>query len=112
MKRWPHFTAVVFPFVAFCLAVACLSAAQYAPPPSVKLSEEVRKKIDERMDKLEAALRLFRRERVPDPILADIEVYLKAAMWITRYSEFYDKNAGDWTIEALERGLLRAGQVK
>lgn len=87
------------------------AAAQYAPPPAVKPSEEIRKKIEERKDKLDAALRLFRREKIPDPILADIEVYLKAATWITRHNEFYDKNAGDWTVEALERGLLRAANL-
>lgn len=87
------------------------AAAQYAPPPPHEPSEDILKKIEERTDKLEAALRLFRREKIHDPILADTEVYLKAAKWITQHKEFYDKNAGRWTVEALERGLLRAGHV-
>ncbi len=111
MKKLRRFVAMMFLVWALCLAVITLSAAQYAPPPSVKPSEEVLKKIEERMDKLDAALRLFRREKIQDPILADIEVYLKAATWITQHNEFYDKNAGAWTVEALERGLLRAGLV-
>jgi dienelactone hydrolase len=112
MKRLCYFVTRKFLSLALCLAAATPSAAQYAPPPAVKPSEEILKQIEERKDKLEAALRLFRRENVPDPILADIEVYLKAAMWITQHNEFYDKDSGQWTLEALERGLLRAGLVK
>ncbi len=89
-----------------------LAPAQYAPPPSVKPSEQTLKKIDELIEKLEAALKLFRRERVQDLIVADVEVYLKSAQWITQHNEFYDKDAGEWTIEALERGLMRASQVR
>lgn len=109
MKKSKFFTTIALPVLSLGLAGLMLPAAQYAPPPSVKPSEEVLKKIEERKDKLDAALRLFRREKIQDPILADIEVYLKAATWITRHNEFYDKNSGEWTVEALERGLLRAG---
>jgi dienelactone hydrolase len=109
MKMSRHSATLLVLFLS--LGALLLPAAQYAPPPSVKPSEEVLKKIDERIDKLDAALRLFRREKIQDPILADIEIYLKAATWITQHNEFYDKNAGDWTVEALERGLLRAGLV-
>jgi dienelactone hydrolase len=88
-----------------------MAAAQYAPPKPVKPSDEILKKIEERKIKLDAALRLFRREKINDPYLSDIEVYYKAATWITEHNEFYDKRYGEWTIEALERGLIRAGQV-
>jgi hypothetical protein len=103
----------------FLLGVLCaylvsfswlIAAAQYVPPPSEKPSEEILKKIEERRKKLENALQLFRRERVGDPILSDIEVYSKAASWITEHNEFYKKEYGEWTVEALERGLLRVGQ--
>jgi dienelactone hydrolase len=103
--------AVTLLALLLSLEALLLPAAQYAPPDSVKPSEEVLKKIDERIDKLDAVLRLFRREKIQDPILADIEVYLKAATWITQHNEFYNKNSGDWTVEALERGLIRAGLV-
>lgn len=112
MKRSRCFVAAMVPALAFGLAAVVLPAAQYAPPPSVKPSEETLKKIEERIGKLEDAMKLFRREKVQDLILTDVEVYLKAATWITQHNEFYDKRAGDWTIEALERGLMRAGQVK
>jgi predicted esterase len=89
-----------------------VEAAQYAPPPPVKPSEDILKNIDEHKEKLDAALRLLRREGIQDPFLADIEVYLKAATWITQHNEFYDKDSGQWTVEALERGLLRAALLK
>ncbi|HTU19790.1 MAG TPA: hypothetical protein VMG10_17135 [Gemmataceae bacterium] len=91
------------------LALLTTSTAQYAPPPPVKPSEEILKKIEERKNKLETALQMFRREKIHDPILADIEVYYKAAKWITEHKEFYKKEYGEWTVEALERGLIRVG---
>jgi dienelactone hydrolase len=105
-------------FLLLCLLVALLTgssfwiaAAQYAPPKSVEPSEEIRKKIEERKNKLDNVLRLFRRQQIKDPFLADVEVYYKAATWITEHNEFYDKRYGEWTVEALERGLIRAGQL-
>jgi dienelactone hydrolase len=110
MKVSRYFVASL-PAMLLFLGALLLASAQYAPPPSVKPSENVLKKIEELTEKLETNLRLFRRERVQDPILSDIEIYLKAATWITQHNEFYDKKSGEWTVEALERGLLRAGRV-
>ena len=87
---------------------AALVLAQYAPPPPIAPKEETLNKIDDLKDKLNARLEQFRRANVHDLHLADIEVYLKAAVWITQHKEFYQKESGDWTIEALERGLIRA----
>lgn len=109
MKILRSFVTMMLAVCALCLVAIALTAAQYAPPPSAKPGEETLKKIDERKEKLESALRLFRREKIQDPFLADIEVYLKAATWITQHNEFYGKDAGEWTVEALERGLLRVG---
>jgi predicted esterase len=88
--------------------VLALSSAQYAPPPSIEPNEETQKKIDSLMEKLALRLEQFRRLNVHDIHLADIEVYLKAAKWITKNNEYYDKDSGAWTVEALERGLIRA----
>jgi predicted esterase len=113
MKLSRGFVALGLAALAVVLTVAVLvaaPAAQYAPPPSIKPSEEVSKKIEERKDKLAQVLRQFRQLGVTDPVLGDIEIYYKAAEWITRHQEFYQKEAGEWTVEALERGLLRASQ--
>jgi predicted esterase len=85
-------------------------ASSYAPPRAVVPDKEVLKTIDERKDRLAQALTELRRLGVRDPALADIEIYHKAASWIVRHGEFYHKDAGEWTIEALDRGLLRASQ--
>src|SRR5262249_54127634 len=97
-----------FPLCGFVFLTA---AAQYEPPSPSKPSDETLKKIEQLKDKLERALRMFRRNGIHDPMLSDVEVYHKAATWITRHKEFYQKDAGEWTVEALERGLIRAGQV-
>src|SRR5215831_17348456 len=107
MKISRYFAAMLAASILPLCAVLLLAAAQYAPPPPVKPSEEVLKKIEELKEKLDAELKLLRRLGIQDPFLADIEVYLKAATWITQHNEFYDKDSGQWTIEALERGLLR-----
>lgn len=91
-------------------ALLLAAAAQYAPPPPVKPSDEILKKIAERKNKLQTAIQLFRREKIQDPILADIEVYYAAASRILEHKEFYKESYGEWTVEALERGLLRVGQ--
>jgi pimeloyl-ACP methyl ester carboxylesterase len=109
MKVSRYFVASL-PALIFSLG-ALLVSAQYAPPPSVEPSKDTQKKIEELTERLDTALKLFRREQIPEPMLADIEVYHKAATWITRHNEFYGENAGAWTIEALERGLIRGSLV-
>jgi predicted esterase len=107
------FVAMGFLTIVLVLSAGVLIAAppaQYAPPPTVKPGAEVLKKIEERQDKLNRMLRQLRQLGVKDPILADIEIYAKAAEWIVRHNEFYHKDAAEWTVEALERGLFRASQ--
>jgi dienelactone hydrolase len=113
MKVARRFVGVVMLAVVLSLAALVLVGApraQYAPPRPVEPSADIQKKIEERKDKLSRVLAQFRQQGVHDPALADIEVYSKAASWITRHNEFYHQEAGEWTVEALERGLLRASQ--
>jgi predicted esterase len=83
---------------------------RFAPPPSSPVTEDLRKTLEERGDKLTQQLAELRRLGVPDAFLVDIEVYRKAALCVLRHNEFYGKQAGEWTLEALDRGLLRASQ--
>jgi len=113
MKTLRCFVALLLPAFVLSLSILSLLAqtpSPYAPPEPIKPSEEVLKKIEERKDKLTRNIQQLRRLNVRDPNLADIEVYLKAANWITRHNEFYQKEFADWTLEALDRGLLRASQ--
>ena len=82
-------------------------AQDYTPPPSQPPDAATLKAIAERSAKLGEALRSLRQRGVLDAYRADIEVYHKAAEWITRHDEFYQKESAAWTLEALDRGLLR-----
>jgi pimeloyl-ACP methyl ester carboxylesterase len=93
------------------LTAALVLSQNFLPPPSKKPKEEVLKAIAARADRLGKAVASLRRQKVRDPWLAELEIYLKAATWIVQEDEFYQPRAGDWTLEALDRGLLRAGQV-
>jgi dienelactone hydrolase len=101
--------AVVLLF-GFCAAGLVL-AQDYAAPPAQAPSETTLKAIEEKTTKLGQRLQAQRREGLRDPQLAEIEIYFKAASWIRRHNEFYHKDAADWTLEALDRGALRADQA-
>ncbi len=77
-----RFVAMGFLLIVLFLTAVVLTAAppaQYAPPPSIKPSVEVLKQIEERQDKLSRALQQLRQLGIKDPVLADIEIYSKAA---------------------------------
>src|SRR5262249_47958981 len=44
-------------------------------------------------------------------LIADAEVYHKAAVWVLKHDEFYQKDAADRALAVLDRGLLRASQL-
>jgi dienelactone hydrolase len=88
-----------------------LQAQDYAPPPAVPPSEAALKEITERSDRLDRKLASVHRQGVNDALRVDAEIYLKAAQWIKRHNEFYDKDSAAWTLDALDRGLLRASQL-
>src|SRR5260370_19088606 len=78
-----------------------------APPPAQAPDEATLKAIAAKAEKLGDRLQKMRRNGLRDPNLAEVEIYYKAALWITRHNEFYHKDAADWTLETLDRGLVR-----
>jgi hypothetical protein len=90
---------------------APLAAQNFAPPPGKAPDAATLKTIAARTEKLGKAIASLRQQGVRDPLLAEVEVYHKAAVWIVRHQEFYHADSGAWTLEALARGLLRANQV-
>jgi predicted esterase len=92
----------------FGTAAGWLPAQNYAPPPSQAPDAATLKSITDRADRLEAELRSLKRRGGPEWLRGDVEVYLKAAQWITHHDEFYQKEAAAWTLDALDRGLFRA----
>src|SRR5438552_644955 len=72
-------------FLAFCsllAAVGPLTAQNYTPPEPILPDEVTQREIGERTRRLSQAVEVLRRQHVSDPFLVDVEVYLKAALWI------------------------------
>src|SRR5262249_20590310 len=101
MKLHPWLSVLVLP-PALALAPQ--------PPKATTPPAETLKAIEARADKLARAVDGLRRKGIGDPFLADVEIYHKAAVWIARHNEFYQKDSADWTLAVLDRGLLRASQ--
>jgi dienelactone hydrolase len=84
----------------------------FAPPPPVKPpTKEQLQEIEAKTAKLAAVLHRLRNQDVHDPALADVEIYHKAAVWTVRHNEFFHKDTPEWTLAALDRGLLRASKA-
>src|SRR5262249_5883307 len=104
---------IAFAAAPFLILLMSLPAAAqgYDPPPVKKPDRDTLQAIVERTTALDRAFAALSLQGARDPILADIEVYLKAAQWIQRHDEYFHDQSGLWAIEALERGLLRASQA-
>jgi predicted esterase len=104
------------PFRLRLVVIASLAGtllwAQYAPPAAKPPDEETLKKLAAKMEKLgKACDALHNKLNVHDSLVAEAEVYLKAAVWIMRHGEWYQADAAKWTDDVLDRGLLRAAQL-
>src|ERR1700733_14480905 len=95
---------------ALILAAATLLAQAPPPVPVVPVTPEERHQIEQKTDELDAALNPLRGKADAD-LLADVEVYLKAARWILRYNEFYSKAYVAQTLAVLDTGLQRAQEL-
>lgn len=97
-----------------CLLTAALltqQAQDFTPPPSKTPDAALLKTIKAKTDKLGQALATLRRQGVRDPLLADVEIYHKAAVYLVRHEEYFTADSGPWTVDVLDRGLLRARQL-
>ncbi len=91
-------------FLVACLPLfLTLPAAwgQSAPEPQAQ-------QIADQLHKLQAAVKELK-AKDPDPyLLADVEVFAKAAEWATRHQEFYTPLYAESALKGLETGLARA----
>jgi predicted esterase len=85
-----------------------LAAQSFKAPAGKPPAPVVLQAIKDKSDKLAKMIAVLRKQGVRDPGLADTEVYLEAALKIVEHNEFFQADAGDWTLEVLDRGLLRA----
>jgi pimeloyl-ACP methyl ester carboxylesterase len=84
---------------------------KFAPPGSLTPSAEVMKQIAAKTDQLADKIAELRKNPKHHALLPDVEIYLRGAKNIVRFKEFYNKNSGQWTLNALDEGLRRADQL-
>src|SRR5205085_1618075 len=87
---------------------ASLQAQNYKAPPGKRPAPEVLQALKDKTDKLGKLVAVLRKQGVRDPGLADVEVYHEAALKIVAHNEFFHADAGQWTLDVLDRGMLRA----
>ena len=87
--------------ILLCILTAAACLAQPSPENLV----QAKSKMDELTSKLAKA-------KAPEDLRADVEIYLKAAQWITRHpEEFYKPEYNDQLLAVLDRGLARAAEL-
>jgi hypothetical protein len=60
---------------------------------------------------LEQRVAALRKKDLPDTLLADVEIFLKAAQWIVRFDEFLVEDAVAQTLSVLKTGIARAEEL-
>ena len=104
--------SLVLVVAASGLAIAAKPAAKPAQKPYQPTAAELQE-IRTKTEALEAALKRVQGKRVDDGLLADVEIYAKAAQWIVRYAaeEFYSPRYVADALAGLDRGLARAKEL-
>jgi predicted esterase len=98
--------------VALVLATSIPVFSQnFDPPPAKTPDAATLKQIAERTEVLKAAVAAVVKD-LPDIHRADLEIYVKAAEWITRHHEWYTADSGKQTLAMIEAGIKRAEIAK
>jgi hypothetical protein len=106
-------------FMALFVAPVCAQSQDFNPPPPFLPDAGTMKAIDAKRLELSAAIERLRKSEMLtvvggpapsedyhwDPML---EVFAKAAEWIVRHHEFFQKDSGKQTLAVLDEGLRRA----
>ncbi len=98
--------------VALVAGGAAIAAAQQQSEPFPPSAEQ-RARIEQKRAELAAAVRKLRSDKLRPELLADVEIYQKAADWILRYpEEFFVKQSADNTLRVIDSGLQRAAELR
>ena len=82
-------------------------------PPNVQMPDDATlKRISEKTEELRKAIGELKQRKIPDDVLVEVEVYLKGAENIVRFSEWYAAASGKWALTTLDQGLARAKQAE
>jgi len=96
---------VLFLLASFCLNVSQLEAQKPTPADRAKLESQLK-------DLQNQIAALKQNKKIKQSLLADVEVYAKAAEWILKHNEFYKPQYVKDTFQVLETGLKRAQQLQ
>src|SRR3982074_467919 len=92
--------------------IALFAVAAYAADPYQPTAEEQRQ-IQDKMAALSSHLKALAAKHVDADLLADVDVYRKAAEWILRYpEEFYTKAYATNALAELNKGMARAKELE
>ncbi|MGE3808344.1 MAG: hypothetical protein AB7K24_27090, partial [Gemmataceae bacterium] len=95
-----------------CLFVVLPGRGQFEPPAANVPDAATRKAIEAKTAELARRVAALAKGNQPDDLLAEVEIYLKAAEWMLQHKEYYHKDAGKWTLAILDEGLNRAGLLE
>jgi dienelactone hydrolase len=91
---------------------ALFAVTAYAADPYQPTAEEQRQ-MQDKMAALASRVKALAAKHTDADLLADVDVYRKAAEWILRYpDEFYTKAYAANTVAALNKGLARAKELE
>ncbi|HSQ56856.1 MAG TPA: hypothetical protein VLM40_14030, partial [Gemmata sp.] len=81
---------------------------QKADPRTFRPDAATLKRIQEKTEELRQAIAGLKAKKIPDDVLVEVEIYLKAAENIVRFEEWLAAASVKWTLQTLEEGLERA----
>jgi hypothetical protein len=82
------------------------------PPKASRPDEATLKAIAARTAELRKAVAALAEKKVPADVLAEVEIYLKAAENVVRFEEWQAADGVRWVQQTLDRGLARAKQAE
>ena len=74
--------------------------------------EATMKPIAEKTEQLRKAVAALKEKKIPDDVLIEVEIYLKAAENIVRFEEWLAADSVKWALHTLDQGLERAKQAE
>jgi|ERR1051325_6921230 pimeloyl-ACP methyl ester carboxylesterase len=84
---------------------------KFDPPEAFQPTEAQLAEIKTKTAQLAAKIAELRKNPKTHELLPDVEIYLRGAVNIVRFKEFYSKDSVKWTFAALDRGMERATQL-
>src|SRR5215472_10743370 len=96
-----------------CLLLGVTVAAQSNQPPAYPPTAAERQEITAKLADLTRRLDALAAGKTDPGLNADVEVYRKAAEYITRFpEEFFGKSSAAETVKVLDTGLSRAQELE